>query len=116
MQKIKYCPVCRKQCDINQKTCECGYEFVQVEEKVDATVVSSNTKVIVDNVPLWIWSFLSFITLSILGWIYVNKFKEDYPERAKSAKKGAIAFYITAGVCLLIYAFYAYLASQGKIV
>lgn len=116
MNKIKYCPVCRKQHDIKQNKCECGYEFVQVEEKVDATVQSSNTKVIVDNVPLWIWTFLAFITISITGWIHFVKFREDYPERSKAAKRGAISFYIFAGVCLLIYGLYLILASQGKIV
>ena len=116
MQKIKYCPVCRKQVNIETEVCECGYQFVKVEEKIDATVQSSNTRVIVDNYPLWIWTFLGFISCSIAGWILFNKFKESYPERSKSAKKGAIAFYITAGVCLVIYALYLILASQGKIV
>ena len=116
MQKIKYCPVCRKQCDTNHEKCECGYEFVKVEEQEDATVQSSNTKVIVDNVPLWIWSFLGFITASVCGWIFYSKFRETYPERSKSAKKGAISFYIFAGVCVVIFLLYLYLDSKGKIV
>lgn len=116
MQKIKYCPICRKQCDIKKEVCECGYEFVKVEETIDATVQSSNTKVIVDNVPLWVWAFLSFITASVLGWIYYGKFKEDYPERSRSAKRGAISFYIFLGVVILIYVFYVILDAQGKIV
>ena len=76
MEKIKYCPKCRKQYGFDQEVCECGYEFVKIEEKEDATVQSSNTRVIVDNVPLWIWTFLGFITASITGWIHFVKFKE----------------------------------------
>ena len=116
MQKIKYCPICRKQVNIETEVCECGYQFVKVEEKIDATVQSSNTRVIVDNYPLWVWTFLGFISASIAGWILYAKFRESYPERSKSAKKGAISFYITAGVCLLIYALYLILAFKGKIV
>ncbi len=116
MGKIKYCPICRKQCDINQQTCECGYEFVKVEQQIDATVQSSNTRVIVDNKPLWLWSFLAFITLSIYGFVLYAKFKEDYPARSKSALRGCISFFITLGVVLLIYLFYLILKSRGKIV
>lgn len=116
MQKIKFCPICRKQYDIEQEKCECGYEFVKLEVQVDETVQSSNTKVIVDNVPLWVWSFLSFITASIYGWILYAKFKESYPERSKSAKKGAITFYIFVGVVFFITAIYLVLKAQGKIV
>lgn len=116
MQKIKYCPKCRKQYDINQEKCECGYEFVKSNVEVDETVQSSNTKVIVDNVPLWIWSFLGFITASVCGWIFYAKFMESYPERSKSAKKGAISFYIFVGVVILITVLYLVLDAKGKIV
>ena len=115
MEKVKYCPKCKKQHPLNTKHCECGYNFVVLENHVDETVQTSNTKVIVDNVPLWIWSFLGFITLSICGWIFFAKYREDYPERSKSARSGAIAFYIFAGSCLVIYLLYLYLNSQGKI-
>ena len=116
MDKIKFCPKCRKQCGLEQEVCECGYEFVKIEENEDATVQSSNTRVIVDNVPLWIWSFLGFITASITGWIHFGKFRESYPERSKAAKKGAISFYICLGVVLLIWAIYLILDKCGKIV
>lgn len=116
MEKIKYCPKCLKAHDINDKTCDCGFEFhVKEEAKVDATVQTSNTRVIVDNVPLWLWSFLGFITLSILGWVFFSKFKESYPERSKSAKRGAIAFYITFGVILFLFLLYKILEAKGKI-
>lgn len=116
MQKIKYCPICCKQYDINQEKCECGYEFVKLENKVDETTQNSNTKVIVDNVPLWIWSFLGFISASVCGWIFFGKFKESYPERSKASRKGAISFYVFLGVVLFIIALYLILDHQGKIV
>ena len=116
MQKIKYCPKCQKQYDINQGKCECGYEFVKLESHEDETVQSTNTKVIVDNVPLWIWAFLAFITESVLGWVFYGMFKNSYPERAKSAKKGAITFYIFVGVVVLITVLYLVLDAKGKIV
>ena len=115
-------PTCRPKfswCDISEMELKRDeipvfYRFL-LENHVDETVQTSNTKVIVDNVPLWIWSFLGFITLSICGWIFFAKYREDYPERSKSAKSGAIAFYIFAGSCLVIYLLYLYLKSQGKI-
>lgn len=116
MEKIKYCPKCRKQYGLEQEVCECGYEFVKLEVKEDATVQSSNTKVIVDNVPLWVWTFLAFITESVLGWVFYGMFKESYPARSHAAKKGAIAFYIFLGVIILIYVIYLILNRQGKIV
>ncbi|MBR6516843.1 MAG: DUF4234 domain-containing protein [Bacilli bacterium] len=115
MEKIKYCPKCKKQHPVSAAHCDCGYNFVMVNHNVDETVQTSNTKVIVDNVPLWIWSFLGFITCSICGWIFYGKYREDYPERSKSAKSGAIAFYIFEGSCLLIYVLYLILSKQGKI-
>lgn len=116
MQKIKYCPICRKKYDINQEVCECGYKFVKLEKEVDETVQTSNTKVIVDNVPLWIWKFLGFISASVCGWIFYGKFKESYPQRSKASKNGAISFYIFLGIVLSIYVLYLILDYQGKIV
>ncbi|MBQ4571543.1 MAG: hypothetical protein IJB21_07590 [Bacilli bacterium] len=116
MQKIKYCPKCQKQYGINQEKCECGYEFVKLESHEDETVQSSNTKVIVDNVPLWIWTFLGFITESVCGWIFYAKFRESYPERSKAARKGAISFYIFLGVVILVTVLYLVLDAKGKIV
>lgn len=116
MQKVKHCPKCRKQYSVSAKVCDCGYEFVQLVEKEDATVQSSNTKVIVDNTPEILWSFIGFISLSIAGFILSKVFKETYPVRAKNAKRGAIAFLITLGVCVLIFLLYLILKANGKIV
>lgn len=115
MVNFKYCPVCQKQHSKDATKCECGYDFVVIKNGIDETVQNSNTKVIVDNVPLWVWTFLGFISCSVCGWIFYGKYRESYPERSRSSKSGAIAFYIFAGVCLLIFALYLYLNSQGKI-
>ena len=37
LEFMKFCPKCRKQYDANQEVCECGYEFVKIEEKEDNT-------------------------------------------------------------------------------
>ena len=116
MLKVKHCPKCRKEHSVGAKVCDCGYEFVELVEKEDATVQSSNTKVIVDNTPEFLWSFIGFITLSIYGFILSKVYKESYPVRAKAAKKGAIAFLITLGSCIVIYLAYLILNAYGKIV
>lgn len=117
MEKVKYCPKCQKVHPIDQEKCDCGYEFVKKEEPgVDATVATSNTKVIVDNTPLGLWSFIGFISLSIAGWILMFKFRKTYPERSKAAKKGAIGFYIFAGIILIIALIVILLDKQGKVI
>lgn len=116
MEKVKYCPKCQKVHPVDATNCECGYEFyINKEEKIDHTVATSNARVIVDNTPVFIWSWGAFFTLSIMGWIWFKKFKEDYPVRSAAAKKGAITFYITLGVVVLIFLFLLYLKSTNKI-
>ena len=82
----------------------------------DIPITASEVDVIVDNTPEFLWSFLGFITLSIYGFILSKVYKESYPVRAKAAKKGAIAFLITLGSCIVIYVLYIILNAFGKIV
>lgn len=114
MEKIKYCPVCRKQVKINEKKCSCGYEFIEQEVVEDAVV--SNTTVIIDNKPLGLWTFLGFISLSIAGFILFGVWKNSYPQRSKAALKGAISFLIFLGVAVIIALLYVVLDHFGKIV
>ena len=117
MEKIKYCPKCQKIHSIEETKCDCGFEFfVPEKQEEDQTVATSNTRVIVDNVPLGIWTFLSFITASIAGWLFYFKFKETYPERSRHAKHGAVAFYITLGIVIAIALFIIILDSKGRVI
>ena len=116
MEKIKYCPKCMKVHPLDAKECDCGYVFkMKEEDEVDTTVATTNTKVIVDNKPTSLWSTGAFFTLSIMGWVWYKKFKDDYPIRAQAAKKGAISFYVFVGVVILILLFLAYLKANGLI-
>ncbi len=115
MEKVKYCPVCRKQYPANQKKCSCGYEFIEEVQIEDATV-NTNTKVIVDNKPLGLWTFIGFITLSIMGFVLFAKFKQEYPQRSKAALRGAIYALATITAVVLIYVLYLILDSFGLIV
>lgn len=115
MEKVKYCPVCRKQHPVNQDKCSCGYDFIEKVQIIDATT-STNTKVIVDNTPLGLWTFIGFITLSIMGFVLFAKFKQDYPQRSKAALRGAIYALATITVVVLVYVLYLILNSFGLIV
>lgn len=114
MEKIKYCPVCRKQHPEDAEKCACGYEFVKKE--VSDEVIDTNTKIIVDNKPLGLWSFLGFISLSIAGFVLFGVWKKSYPHRSKAALKGAISFLITVAVAITVYGLYLILDAFGKIV
>ena len=88
MSNIKYCPNCQKEHNIDETKCSCGYEFVMVE-KVDETV-STNTTVIVDRVPGFLWSWVGFFS-RIAGLILYIVWKKKWPERSKRA--GSVALY-----------------------
>ncbi len=115
MEKVKYCPVCRKQYPADQKKCSCGYEFIE-EVQVEYNKSHDNTKVIVDNKPLGLWTFIGFITCSIMGFVLFAKFKQDYPQRSKAALRGAISFLVTLFLVVLVYVLYLILDSFGLIV
>lgn len=115
MEKVKYCPVCRKQYPVNQDKCSCGYDFIEEVQVFDATT-TTNIKVIVDNTPLGLWTFIGFITLSIMGFVLFAKFKQDYPQRSKAALRGAIYALVTITVVVLVYVLYLILNSFGLIV
>lgn len=99
MNSIKYCPNCQKENPVDQKTCSCGYEFV-VKEVVDETV-STNTTIIVDNVPSFVWKIVSFFC-PIAGLVLYFKFKENFPERSRICKKTSIGTLIFIGVSIII--------------
>lgn len=114
MEKVKYCPICRKQYNLNEKKCDCGYEFVVKEENEE--VVATNTKVIYDNKPLGLWTFLGFISLSIAGFVLFFKWRSSYPHRSKAALKGAISFISIVLLVALVAVLYLVLDHFGKIV
>lgn len=97
MSGIKYCPNCQKEHNINQTKCECGYEFVVIE-KPDENV-STNTTIIVDKVPGFVWSWVGFLS-PIAGLVLYILWKEKWPERAKRA--GKVALYTTIIITVLV--------------
>lgn len=80
MEKIKYCPNCQKEHSVDDTKCSCGYEFV-IKEEVDETV-STNTTVIVDNVPDFVWKLVS-IFCPIAGLVLYIVWRQKWPERVK---------------------------------
>lgn len=106
MEKVKYCPTCMKEYNVDQEKCECGYEFhvVKVEDEVAQT--STNTVIIDDNVPSFVWSLISFIC-PIAGFILAYLWVDKWPQRKPSLMKNAIGmsiFWFFAGLIFLLLA------------
>lgn len=96
MSNIKYCPNCQAENNLEETKCSCGYEFVNIK-KVDETV-STNTTVIVDRVPGFVWSWIGFLS-PIAGLILYLVWRNKWPERSKRA--GSVALYTAIVVAVL---------------
>ena len=99
MSNIKYCPNCQKENHIDEAKCSCGFEFV-IKEVVDETV-STNTTVIVDNVPLFVWKIIAFFC-PIAGFILKYKYRNKYPERSKICGSVALGTTIFVACSILL--------------
>lgn len=113
MEKIKFCPVCQKQVDINTKTCSCGYQFVEVEKK-DEIIQTTNAKEIEDHVPAFLFKWLGFFVFPV-GIVLKKKYKGVYPERSRASWAGAKAGMITIGVVLFFVIYFLIMNAFGKI-
>lgn len=106
MAKTKKCPNCLETYDENIKKCEkCGYEFHVKEENEE--VVVSNTIVIDDPVPAFVWKLISFV-FPPLGFVFCFLWQNKWSRRAKDCGKMALAMSIAwfcIGVVWLIIAF-----------
>ena len=105
MEKTKVCPKCMKEQSINAKKCEkCGFEF-HVKEEVDTVVVSSNTTIIDDPVPLFVWRLISFL-LPPVGFVLYIIWQKKWSNRSKAcgvmALSMSIAWAFVGIVCLLL--------------
>lgn len=106
MSNIKYCPNCQKEHSADATKCSCGYEFVIIE-KVDETV-STNTTVLVDRVPGFVWSWIGFLC-PIAGLVLYIVWKQKWPDRSRRA--GTVALYTT--ITLAVIAVIALLLIRG---
>ena len=98
MEKVKYCPKCMKEHSVDTETCDCGFKF-HIVEVVDE-VASTNTIIVDDNVPQFVWSLISFIC-PIAGLILAYLWVDKYPQRKPVLMKMAIGmaiFWFCAGI------------------
>lgn len=104
MEKTKFCPNCMREVSIDEKKCECGFEF-HVVEVVDE-VADTNTVIIDDPVPSFVWSLISFIC-PIAGFILAFLWTEKWPQRRPALMKNAIGmsiFWFCAGIIFVLLA------------
>lgn len=113
MTNIKYCPNCQKTNDIEAKNCECGYEFFIKE--VEDEIASTNTTVIADPVPEFVWKLIS-IVCPIAGIILAVLWKEKWPERKKILFKVSLGMLIFIAVMILLTIFVLVGLKTGDIV
>lgn len=105
MEKTKVCPKCMKEQSIDAKMCDkCGFVF-HVKEETNTVVVSSNTTIIDDQVPLFVWRLISFL-LPPVGFILYIVWQKKWSNRSKVCGTVALCMSIVwafAGiVCLLL--------------
>ena len=113
MNSIKYCPNCQKENDIQNKNCECGFEFFIKE--VEDEVASTNTVVIADPVPEFVWKLIG-IVCPIAGMILAFLWKDKWPERKKILFKVSLGMLIFIAVLIALVIFVAIGKSNGSIV
>lgn len=102
MEKIKKCPNCLK--NVNEKTekCSCGYEFYI--KPVEDEVAPSNTVVIYDPVPSFVWSLIATI-LPPLGFFFAYKWQEKYQVRSKTSLNTALVMsFVWLAIAIIILA------------
>lgn len=103
MEKTKKCPKCLKNHDVNVEKCSCGFKFYikPVEDEAKPT----NTVVIDDSTPMFVWQLISFI-LPPLGFFFYFKWNQTWPNRSKTCGKMAfnmsIVWFVIGLICLLI--------------
>ena len=113
MNSIKYCPNCQKENDIQNKNCECGFEF-HIKE-VEDEIASTNTVVIADPVPEFVWKLIG-IVCPIAGIVLACLWKEKWPERNKILFKVSLGMLIFITVVILLTIFVIIGKATGSII
>lgn len=113
MTNIKYCPNCQKEVDAESKNCECGFEFYIKE--VEDEIASTNTIVIADPVPEFVWKLIS-IVCPIAGIILSIIWKDKWPERKKILFKVSLGMLIFIAVAIALTIFVVIGKATGDIV
>lgn len=113
MTNIKYCPNCQKEVNVDEKHCTCGFEF-QIKE-VEDEIASTNTIVIADPVPEFVWKLIS-IVCPIAGIVLAILWKEKWPERKKILFKFSLGMLIFFAVAIALVIFVVIGKATGDIV
>lgn len=113
MNAIKYCPNCQSVHNIDDKSCQCGFEFVIKE--VEDEIASTNTIVFSDPIPEFVWKLVGFFA-PIAGFILYFLWKKKWPERAKILFKVSLGMTIFLVVSLAIIIFVMIGLATGDIV
>lgn len=107
MEKTKFCPNCMQEYKIETEKCEkCGYDFHVVEVEDEVAVTSTNTTIIDDNVPQFVWSLIS-IVCPIAGFILAYLWVEKWPARNKILVKNSLIMsivWLVTGIIVLLLA------------
>ncbi len=113
MSDIKYCPNCQKEVEASLKNCECGYEFYIKE--VEDEIASSNTTVIVDNVPEFVWKLIGLLC-PIAGLILAIVWRKKWVERSKILFKFSLGMIIFLVVVAALAVFVTIGKANGDII
>lgn len=114
MEKTKVCPKCLKEQNIKNEKCEdCGFEFYVKEEETEVTV-SSNTVVINDRTPIFLWKLISFL-LPPVGFVFYVIWREKWSNRSKASGVMALTMSIVWFFVGIIYLIIAYGIKYGSV-
>ena len=102
MEKTKKCPTCLKVHPENAETCECGFKFYI--KPVEDEIAPTNTVVLYDPVPSFVWRLIATI-LPPLGFFFYFKWVEKWPTRSKESGRTAFVMSIVWMVVALILLF-----------
>lgn len=114
MEKTKVCPKCMKEQKIEAKKCEqCGFEFHVKEQETEVTV-SSNTTIIDDSVPLFVWQLISFL-LPPVGFVLYIIWQNKWSNRSKACGKMALTMSIVWAFVGIVYLFLSIGIKSGDV-
>lgn len=105
METKKKCPKCLKEYSSDAEQCTCGFKFYN--KPVEDENLKTNTIVINDTTPLFLWQLISFI-LPPLGFYFYFAWSEKWSKRSQACGKMALIMSIVwfvVGIAFLLIAF-----------
>ncbi len=114
MEKTKVCPKCMKEQSIKAEKCEqCGFEF-HVKPENTEVVVSTNTTIIDDPVPPFVWKLISFL-LPPVGFVFYILWQNKWANRSKACGKVALTMSIAWAFAGIVYLFLSIGIKNGDV-